>query len=76
MAGSDGRYEEGLAVRREVLGADYCGVPAALESFRVAERVLDELDVEGGQLVCRTMGYAPGCHVSATGASGRTDLGR
>ena len=28
--------------------AIYCGVPAALESFRVAERVLAEIDAEGG----------------------------
>lgn len=28
--------------------AVYCGVPAALESFRVAERVLDELATEAG----------------------------
>lgn len=27
--------------------AIYCGVPAALESFRVAERVLTEIDAEG-----------------------------
>lgn len=27
--------------------AIYCGVPAALESFRVAERVLAEIDAEG-----------------------------
>jgi 4-carboxymuconolactone decarboxylase len=27
--------------------AIYCGVPAALESFRVAERVLEDLGVEG-----------------------------
>jgi 4-carboxymuconolactone decarboxylase len=33
MAGPDGRYEDGLAVRREVLGADY--VNASLE--RVSE---------------------------------------
>lgn len=34
---------------REVLlqTAAYCGAPAALESFRVAERVLDELRSEG-----------------------------
>lgn len=33
---------------REVLlqTAIYCGVPAALESFRVAERVLDEIDAQ------------------------------
>jgi 4-carboxymuconolactone decarboxylase len=29
--------------------AVYCGVPAALESFRVAERVLGELAEEGGE---------------------------
>lgn len=28
--------------------AVYCGAPAALESFRVAERVLDELATENG----------------------------
>jgi 4-carboxymuconolactone decarboxylase len=28
--------------------AVYCGVPAALESFRVAERVLAEIAAEGG----------------------------
>lgn len=35
---------------REVLlqTAIYCGVPAALESFRTAERVLDELNVTAG----------------------------
>ena len=27
--------------------AVYCGVPAALESFRVAERVLEELEADG-----------------------------
>lgn len=30
--------------------AVYCGVPAALESFRVAERVLDELRAEGAEV--------------------------
>ncbi|WP_213451310.1 carboxymuconolactone decarboxylase family protein [Rhizomonospora bruguierae] len=50
----DTRLVDGLAVRREVLGteiqetllqvAPYCGAPAALECFRVAERVLAELD--------------------------------
>jgi 4-carboxymuconolactone decarboxylase len=34
---------------REALlqAAVYCGAPAALESFRVAERVLEEIDVNG-----------------------------
>jgi 4-carboxymuconolactone decarboxylase len=34
---------------REALlqAAVYCGMPAALESFRVAERVLAEIDVDG-----------------------------
>ena len=41
-----GRYDEGMAVRREVLlqAAVYCGVPAANAAFRVAQRVFDELE--------------------------------
>ena len=61
------RYDEGMAVRREVLGdsyveqanakttdftrdfqllqaAVYCGVPAVNAAFRVAQRVLDEVE--------------------------------
>ena len=58
-AGQDSTYERGVAMRRRVLGdahvdramallqtAVYCGAPAALESFRVAERVLAEMGVE------------------------------
>jgi hypothetical protein len=41
-AGQDSTYERGVAMRRRVLG----GAPAALESFRVAERVLTEMGIE------------------------------
>ncbi|MGB6764081.1 hypothetical protein [Mycobacterium sp.] len=40
------RYDEGLAVRREVLlqAAVYCGVPDANAAFRIAASVFDEAD--------------------------------
>ena len=36
------RHQAGLKTRREVLGAEYGGVPAAVESFRSAKEVFKE----------------------------------
>jgi alkylhydroperoxidase/carboxymuconolactone decarboxylase family protein YurZ len=46
-------FDKGLKTRREVLGAEegflqaaiYCGVPAAIDSFRVAKEVFKEMGI-------------------------------
>jgi 4-carboxymuconolactone decarboxylase len=46
-AGEDSVFESRDQIREALLQtAVYCGAPAALESFRVAERVLAEMGVE------------------------------
>lgn len=42
-------FERGMEVRREVLlqTAVYCGVPAAIDSFRVARELFKEMDAGG-----------------------------
>jgi hypothetical protein len=37
-------YEEGMAVRREVLGDSYVDQAAANAAFRVVQRVLDDVE--------------------------------
>jgi alkylhydroperoxidase/carboxymuconolactone decarboxylase family protein YurZ len=44
MTDESSRYEQGLAIRREVLvqAAVYCGMPAALDACRTAEAALEQ----------------------------------
>jgi alkylhydroperoxidase/carboxymuconolactone decarboxylase family protein YurZ len=46
MADDARLYDKGLAERREVQTTVYCGVPAALESFRIAAEILKEEDAK------------------------------
>lgn len=41
------KFERGLQTRREVFMqvAVYCGVPAAMDSFRTAQEVFKEMDI-------------------------------
>ena len=35
-------YDRGLAMRRNVLGDAYCGLPVGVDGFRVARGVINE----------------------------------
>jgi hypothetical protein len=46
-------FDKGIAIRREILGTArpepvesfYCGVPAAVDSFRIAREVFQEMGI-------------------------------